>query len=191
MKADLPKEHILAKLYYDIGKQATNFSLQHSHKQDEETIWTKRHTFLELSEDPHKNTWMIQHCNHRQILKNEIILDFDRTIPKDRALDDYDVKRIIRQLTRDDFRFCVYHSGSKGVHIHIYWNPLAASSTRERVEFRELLIESYTKRFAVGLDKQLALDSAMIALEHVPHWKTGNRKTLVLNNGVEEWPTTQ
>lgn len=180
------KNHLLAKLYYDVGKQSTDLDLQHSHRQEDgEVSWTKRRSFLTLN--PSADQWFIERCNHRQILKNEIILDFDRPIPPDKLLEDYDVKRIIAKLIEDDYRFSVFHSGSKGVHIHIFNDWLIPSLRAEREQFRTQLIKYYQRLFVVGLDLQKASDSCMIALEHTPHWKTGNTKTLIYNHNVTAW----
>lgn len=181
----MDKNALLATLYYQLGKQATNFALQHSHKEGEETIWTKRHTFLELCEDPTKYEWFIQHCNHRQILQNEIILDFDRTI--DNTLEDEDIKEIVRILKQDHWRFCVYHTGSRGVHIHIFNEHLILKKSIDREKYRTAFINVLQERLAKGLDLQKASDKTMIALENTPHWKTGIKKTIILNHGVEEW----
>lgn len=179
----MPKEHILCKLYHEIGKQSTNFALQHSHKEGEETIWTKRKTFLEI--DPATDQWFIEHCNHRQILKNEIIFDFDRPIDQENALQDADIRQLITDLEADQWRFCVYHSGSKGVHLHIYFDGLIVLSPQKRERFRQGLLKHYTQ--FVGVDLQKASDACMIALEHTPHWKTGRVKTLLYNRGVDAW----
>jgi hypothetical protein len=127
------KNHILSKLYYEIGLQNTNFAIQHSHKEEEETIWTKRKTFLEL--DPIKDAQFIESANHRQILKNEIIFDFDRIIPKETALEDPDIKKLIFELQQDEFRFVIYHTGSKGIHVHIYFDALILSDKFSREDF--------------------------------------------------------
>lgn len=177
------KNHILAKLYYDIGKQATNFDLQHSHKQGEETIWTKRKSFLAIN--PIIDKYFIDNCNHRQILKNEIIFDFDRIIPKETALEDYDIKKLKEELLEDNYRFVIYHTGSKGIHLHIYWDGLILLTKNDREEFRKTLFRRY--KWFSGVDLQKASDSSMIALEHTPHWKTGITKTMLYNNGVLSW----
>lgn len=182
----IPKEHVLARLYYEIGKQGTNFALQHSRKEpDGEVRWTKRLTFLELDPDEHR--WFIEHCNHRQILKNEIILDFDRHIPRETALEDFDVKRIIERLTAEDWRFVVYHNGSKGVHLHIYFDGLMLLSKEDRENFRTNMVDVLRRGLVIGIDKQKCYDNGMIALEHTPHWKSGIEKSTLLNHGVEQW----
>lgn len=185
----IPKEHILGKLYYEIGKQATDFALQHSHKEGEETIWTKRRTFLEISQDPEANKWFIQHCNHRQILKNEIILDFDRPINREAVMQDYDVQRVAARLQEDEWRFIVYHTGSKGVHIHVYNNWLIPCTKERREDFRTAFLKNYFGSTGIQLldiDFQKASDKTMIALEHVPHWKTGIEKVVVYQYDPDE-----
>jgi hypothetical protein len=178
-------EHLLAKLYYEIGKQNTNFALQHSRREGEEVIWTKRKTFLEL--DPDKDKWFIAHANHRQILKNEIIFDFDRIIPRNNALEDYDVQTLIKTLTEADWPFCVYHTGSKGIHVHIYLTALISLSIAEREEYRKVILKHPRIAWFAGVDLQKASDKTMIALEHVPHWRTGVTKELLHKYGEGVW----
>lgn len=176
------KNRLLATIYHELGRQATNFSLQHSRREGEDVMWTKRRTFLEL--DPERDDWFIQACNHRQILQNEIIVDFDRPIPAETALEDPEVARVIAELQEDAWPFVVYHNGSKGVHIHIYVESLATISRNEREAFRR----DFLAHFALTkVDPQLASDAVMISLELTPHWKSGCEKRILLNCGVDAW----
>lgn len=180
----IPSEHVMAKLYYELGKQMTNLSFQHSHKEGEEVRWTKRKTFLEL-EPQGKDKWFVQNANHRQILKNEIIFDFDRPIEQDKVLQDNDVKKLIVALKKEFWNICIYHSGSKGVHVHLYWLPLSSLNKQDRETFRLATLKHF--EWFAGVDLQKASDSCMIAMEHVPHWKTGRTKTLIFSRGVDVW----
>lgn len=178
-----PRDTILARLYYDLGKQATDYALQHSRKEGEDVIWTKRKAFLDL--DPEKDRWFIQHCNHRQILQNEVIFDFDRVITKEDTLVDTDVHKLIAELHTDGWRYVVYHTGSKGVHVHIYFDGLILLSRQQREAFRTGLLKRYS--WFANVDYQKTSDKTMIALEHTPHWRTGTKKTMIYNDGVESW----
>jgi len=176
------KHHLLAKIYHDLGKQTTNFSLQHSWLDGADKHFTKRRTFLDL--DPAADDWFIQSCNHRQILLNEIIVDFDRPIPRETALQDPEIAELLRELIDDEWRFVVYHTGSKGVHVHIYNDRLSTMQRQERETFRLTFLQNFN---LTGVDLQLKSDNVMIALEHVPHWKTGQMKTVLFNHGVRAW----
>lgn len=180
----MEREVLFSRLYYQIGKQLTNFALQHSRREGEQVVWTKRKTFLAL--DPDKDNWFINNANHRQILLNEIILDFDRPIKKEEALYDKDIRDLVAKLKSEDWRFIVYHTGSKGLHIHIFWTPLSTLSRQDRESFRQSMIKDYS--WFSGLDLQKSSDQCMIALEHTPHWKTGIPKTPLLCSGEDtEW----
>lgn len=181
----LSKNALLARIYYQIGRQTTDFAVQHSRKEGDRVIWTTRHSFLSLEPD----SWIVEQCNHRQILQNEIILDFDRPIPVLTALEDPEIKTVLELLDHDDLRYCIYHTGSKGLHIHIYNNTLAQKNKAQREAFRQQYITEVFRstRNIQNIDLQKANDSTMIALEYVPHWKTGQPKILLLNHGVEEW----
>lgn len=174
---------ILGKLYYKIGKQTTNFAVQYSKREGEDVTWSKRQLFLDL--DPNRDQWFIAQLSHRQILKNEIIFDFDRLITKEEALEDKDVKKLVARLERDKLKFCMYHTGSRGVHLHVYVDKIATMEKHEREEFRKEFLRTYDE-FA-GVDFQKTSDSCMIAMEFVPHWKTYVEKTMLFKNGDDLW----
>ena len=146
-------EHLLAKIYYEIGKQNTNFALQHSRKEEDEVIWTKRKTFLEL--DPVKDKWFIDHANHRQILKNEIIFDFDRPIKKEEALSDPQVQKLLARFREESWSFALYHTGSKGIHLHVYWNALILMRKEEWKEGEDADQKQKSKREKVSASPDL------------------------------------
>lgn len=167
---------ILGKLYYKIGKQTTNFAVQYSKRTGEDVIWSKRRQFLDL--DPDRDQWFIAQISHRQILQNEIILDFDRVIPKSTALQEKDIQLLIQALDMErDFRYAMFHTGSRGIHVHIFYDQLATLDRKQREEKRKQLMKLFD--WFGTLDYQKASDSCMIALEFVPHWKTHEEKLTI------------
>lgn len=178
-------QETLAIIYYKIGKQATDYSVQHSHRNGEDVVWSKRQTFTAL--DPDKDKRFIDTINHRQILKNEIIIDIDKLVPASLIIDDEQVSEIIYKLTEDGWRFAVFHTGSKGVHIHVYNNNLITLNRKEREDYRVGFIKKFLG--PMHIDMQKSSDACMIALENTPHWKTGNKKRLIYERGLDEWQT--
>lgn len=185
MAREKGRDELLSIIYYQIGRQSTNYNLQHSRITEEgDHTWTRRKTFLDI--DPQHNRWFVENANHRQILKNEIILDFDRVIPIESVMVDKDIRRLLCELDLvNDVTYSVWHTGSKGVHVHIYLQALRAHSRRDRERLRRAFFDEF--EWFSGVDKLKASDAHMIALEHTPHWRTGRMKTLVFNGGVREW----
>jgi hypothetical protein len=60
--------------------------------------------------------------------------------------------------------FYAYDTGSRGYHIHIFFN-------RELQTFEKLAIIRH-----FGADEQKAVEKTLIALENATHWKSGKIK---------------
>ena len=175
----------LCKLYYETGKQTTDFQLQIAMKDaNGEQMWSRRKSFLTVH--TLEDTKWIQRANNRTTLNNEVILDYDRVILPEDVMKDLHVLSAITYCKKKHYRYAVYHTGSKGVHVHIYIDDLFRMSPYDRKRYREQLIARF--RGDIGLkpnfsgDYQKASDNVPIALEFVPHWKIGRPKTLIDSN---------
>ena len=74
------------------------------------------------------------------------------------------ITKIIKKLKNLDVPFYIYFTGSRGYHIHIFFK-------------KELITEEKTKIIkSFRADPQKDGERTMIALENVPHWKTGKLK---------------
>ena len=156
------KESLLENLYYDVGKQATNFRVCHTYMKGGEIFFSKWHNYVDIV-----GTMFLNKCNQRESLKNEIILDLDKG----------DYKALIKKLKKDGVRFYAYSTKSnRAQHIHCYFKGLAELSKHEREDIRELFIKKY------GCDPMLKIDSHMIAMQNCKHWKTGEVKKLIDSN---------
>lgn len=135
-------------------------------KETGEHRWSKHHSVMECWEMGEKGIWFLAHANHRQILPCELVIDLDDnpTIEKMNA--------VCNILEEDKLHYQAYFTGSKGYHIHL----LNAQWLQYDKRYREAIREQILIKFGADLHKK---SEVMIAIENVPHWKTGNLKTLV------------
>lgn len=136
-------------------------------KPDGEVIWSKHRSVLECWETEWGIQWLGQ-VSHRQILPCEIVIDLDDN-PTEEQLN-----WICDKLDILGENYIAYFTGSKGYHIHIKDKHLALLSKYQREQIRLKLLHNLTNK--ADLHKK---DEVMIALEEVPHWKTGKLKTEV------------
>ena len=147
-------KQFLNYLFYDFGKQKYDFYLQYSEKEGIKTKWRKFSEICFDLENP-KNKWFIEHVNQRQILPCEIVLDLEE---KDQ------LKPTIEKLKETSAKFYVYETGSRGYHIHIFFNHNLTTIQKEAI----------IKYFDADIQK--AGEKTLIALEYAPHWKSGKLK---------------
>jgi len=162
------KESWLSKLYYEIGKQSTDFRLTYNFEKDGEKLFAKWKAYLSCDEK------IIKKSTHREILKNEIVFDYDK------ETEGY--KKLIERFEEEDIKFYAYATDSwRAKHIHTFWNGLIQLKKGEREKIRELIISKY------GCDLALKSDKHMIPIEYCPHWKTNEIKKLILvKDGVND-----
>jgi hypothetical protein len=159
---------MIGKFYYDLSKQDENFKLAIAFRNKEgDLIWSKWRTFLDCCNDDR----FLMNCNNRTILKNELVLDID--LPKEEA-----TKRMIEitnELKERKIPFEAYFTGSKGYHIHIFNNKWFYIPKNKREQKKYNLIKYFK------CDTMKSSDNCMIAMEDCGHWKTGNKKELVIH----------
>jgi len=144
----------LDKLFYQIGKQNYDFYLQYSEKNRINTKWRKYSEVCFDCEDK-KNCWFLEHVNQRQVLPIEVVLDLEKK---------EQLKPTIEKLKSMGITFYVFSTGSRGFHIHIFFN-------REISEKEKLRIIKF-----FGADSQKASKKCLISLEYAKHWKSGKMK---------------
>lgn len=128
------------------------------------------------TENP-KELWRLATANQREIFHSEIILDLDPA-KDETSIPDWKIKNIISQLKYYDLTpFKIYHSGSKGVHIHIFEADLVLFDKYSRQKIRKYLISK------LSADLMLASENHMITIENSPNAKTGQLKTLIFQYG--------
>ena len=150
----MDKKAFLDYLFYDVGKQRYDFYLQCSKKDGIKTKWRKYSEVCFDCDNP-KNKWFIENCNQRQILPCEVVLDFE---------DKEKLEPTIKELKELGVYFYAYDTGSRGFHIHLFFNR--DMTTKEKL--------AIIRHF--GADEQKATDKTLIALENATHWKSGKIK---------------
>ena len=163
-------EHVSAKrasFLTGLCNKYGDFKVAFGHqREDAKSTWSKHQSVLKLW-NSEKGMEFLGKVNCRQILPCEIVLDMDDNISEQR------LKEICDDLDLQEFKFKAYFTGSKGYHIHIFDDAFVKYSEQSRYKVRHYLISKY------GCDTQKASEKTMIALENVPHFKTGKVKTLV------------
>ena len=145
----------LDKLFYEFDKQQGNLELAYAYLDKEgNPKFSKWKKYLEAQSD-YK---FILKVNNRTILPNEIVLDIEE--PER-------FSEVLKGVKKEFEFYEAYKTGSKGYHIHLWFSQ---DLTQEEKLY---VIKEY------GCDEQKASTRCMIALENVPHWKTGNIKTLI------------
>jgi hypothetical protein len=132
-----------------------------------------------MEKDPNDIVWknytrdeFFELANNRTILDIEVVLDFDETISpikNKKGIIEYGLSKV-KELKSKNFEFEAFYNGSKSIHVHILFPELRDFTRKDRERFRELIINR------MGADPSKKSDRSMIALEGVPHWKSGVRK---------------
>lgn len=132
-----------------------------------ETHWSKHRSVMQCWETEEGIRWLNQ-VSHRQILPCETVIDLDDN-PSEQLLN-----TICDLLDSWNEKYAAYHTGSRGYHIHVLFKRLALQDMNkiDREKVRELFIRSVTGDLA-------KMNEVMIALEDVPHWKSGVVKKMV------------
>lgn len=129
-------------------------------------IWSKHKSVIECWESD-TGLGFLDKVNHRQILPFEIVLDIDDNPSKK------NLNLICDKLDSLLCKYIAFFTGSKGYHIHIKEKDLLFISPQQREKLRETMILYFKCDIAKKSEK------SMIALENVPHWKTGKLKKRV------------
>lgn len=83
------------------------------YRQDESSSWSDRCLFLGEKYSPHKS------YNHRSILQNEIVIEFDEDSKED---NDKLATWVCSHLNEDKIAYSRWRSGNKSQHIHMFIN---------------------------------------------------------------------
>ena len=156
------KKGWLDYLYYRINKQR-DFALCGLFKLPDKEVraakWTSYHRAIfpvDYNED-----WKLKNINQRQILPSEVVLDIETK---------EGINETIQKLKERHIEHYVYDTGSRGVHISIFFDRDLNREEKERI----------IKTF--GGDLQKSANITMIALEFTEHWKSGKKKEFYNGN---------
>jgi hypothetical protein len=160
------KNEILGDFYYNWGKQFTNFRIFHNYFDSEDNKkFSKWVYYLDAEEQD------IEKATHRTLLANEVVLDYDPEPHESFEDVTKKVKKVCYDLKQKNIPYICYFTGSRGYHIHLFIKKMFFMDKEKRKEFRTNLIKFF------GAELQKSSDGSPIALDEVPHWKTGKLKT--------------
>jgi len=159
------KKEWLDYLYYYLGEQQYDFKLFGAKKDGEKVITTKWYKYSEVifPLDPNED-YKIDWINNRQILPNEVVLDYDGG---------EDIEDIIKKITIDNLTFYAFSTGSRGYHIHIFFRRQLNNDEKRKI------IRKY------GAEEQ-KVGATSIALEFSKHWKSGRIKKLIYHGNYKK-----
>lgn len=134
---------------------------------NEDSSWGDRCYYLDDNFNPNV------HYNHRSILNNEIVIEFDED---DENLNKILIDQVATRLTADNIKWSKWYSGNKSYHLHFFVDMREA----KRINIlKSVIIEFYGKIGEYKPDLQLAANNHNIRAEHGVHEKTGKKKSLV------------
>ena len=158
------KFEYLNNLYYNVGNQLSDFELSYMDKEkDIQSKWRKW-SIIGFDVENKENKKWVKLGNNRTILKNEVVLDLEEA-------DRYE--EILEKLKSQGLSFRAFKTGSMGYHFHLLFRGDVSPEDKLKI------IECY------DCDTQKSSERCMIALEFVPHWKTGKPKELIEENEGE------
>lgn len=110
--------------------------------------------------------------NHRSILKNEIVIEFDEKEETENATR---ARKVEKKLEEDKIPYSKWKSGNKSIHLHVIINP---KENEDVTLLKKIFMKHYTEGIGVP-DLQLAIKGHLIRAEYGVHEKTGRKKQLI------------
>jgi DNA primase catalytic subunit len=139
------------------------------YRPSEDNNWNNRTLFLS-----DKYNAMTSY-NHRIILKNEIVIEFDDDEKsKNLSL----IRQVITRLKKDNINYSLWDSGNKSYHCHIFIELGNVTNIN-------LLKRSFIKYYCQGMelpDMQMCQETHLVRAEFGVNEKSGKRKELVENS---------
>jgi len=176
---------ISKKLWLEqIANKFGDFKIAFSKKVNGQHVYYKHRSVIECSSDENLY-YMFEQCNHRQIQPYEIVIDLD----DEKAI--LAVDKICDLLDSMKEHYYCFKTGSKGYHIHFIDKELAignySKELKQEIEkkVRILLYDLIKEEIGIEVDYQKASSNVLIAMENVPHWKTGIKKTLYRKGDIK------
>ena len=170
-------ESYLFHLYNDLGYYDLEVAYNYIRKDNTTGFskWVRFDLLMSLDyDDKVEGTFdtkrsFLDKITHRSVLDIEVILDIDST--PEGSVDPNDIKeyakKVIKKIKERGFFGEYFFSGSKSVHASYLFPELRDLDNNARDRFKKAFI----MRFKADAAKSSRRN--MIALEGVPHWKTG------------------
>jgi hypothetical protein len=129
----------------------------------EDSTWQDRCLFLSKEYNEYKP------YNHRSILKNEIVIEFDN---KDKKVNEQSARTVYKRLMADGFSPSLFTSGNKSCHVHVFVDVGNANNVPQ---LKRTFMRYYSQDLGEP-DLRLAADNHLIRCEFGIHEKTGENK---------------
>jgi len=147
--------------YYEIQDQ-----ILVCYRPTEDNSWSDRCLYLSENYDDNKP------YNHRSILKNEIVIEFD---DKNKESNLQNALEVAKRLRADGFKIAMWFSGNKSTHLHTFVDMGQCSNPRL---MKNIFIRHYSEGLPVP-DLQLCADNHLIRAECGVHERTGEKKEFI------------
>lgn len=121
-----------------------------------------------------------KHYNHRTMLQNEIVIEFD---DDNKQLNKKYADVVFDRLRTDGIRAAKWYSGNKSTHVHCFVN---LRGVRNRSLFKKVFMRYYTKDLPLP-DLRLAADNHLIRAEYGVHEDTQVPKKLISKDPRYPW----
>jgi len=147
----------------ELFKKYSETKIMFINKITEET-WKEWKKYNECSQEEKEK------ANLRQLFPNEVVLDLE---------DKNKLKEIIELLKAKKLFYEIWYTGSRGYHIHLFYNNLDSLDFDIRKKIRKIIIKEF------NCDESKASEYGLIACFNRPHFKTGKEKTIIeVNEGI-------
>jgi len=113
--------------------------------------------------------------NHRSILNNEIVIEFDND---DKEVNKKATLEVLKRLREDGIAYSYWDSGNKSFHVHCL---VDIPPDANRKYFKKAFLQAYTEGLEVKPDYAVCNNGHLIRAENGVHEKTGRHKTLIRN----------
>jgi hypothetical protein len=122
---------------------------------------------------PDGNKNMIEICNQRTVLPDEVVIDLDGNT----TLENGELRKETEyRLNLRGYTYEVWHSGNKGLHYHLFFPELLGLPDLQRKYVKAKFLALFKDLKA---DQQLKSDRVNIQMENAPHRKTFMPKQLL------------
>ena len=133
----------------------------------EKTYWNDRCSYLDDNYNPNK------HYNHRSVLDNEVVIEFDMDDPAENVRLSTLVEN---RLKEDRIAYSAWFSGGKSTHIHFLINTKNCSNIRL---LKKIVMSYYARDCDVLPDLRLAENNHLVRAEFGIHEKTQINKHML------------
>ena len=110
--------------------------------------------------------------NHRNILRNEVVIEFDENAPKKNK---HYASVVASRLKKDGLKYITWKSGNKSIHLHLF---IDIKDVKNLPLLKKVIMRHYCDNL-IKPDLRLASDNHMIRAEFGIHEKTQKKKSLI------------